>query len=111
MAGQMDLRHAVRDEGGRLIGEGQHDTSRDSRGNVTSHLFPSFVVDVKREILTAVYNYGGAVTRAQIAKMTGRKKTPWLHEHIEDLVRDGYLRREQGIWKNGCLMYWYELNL
>lgn len=107
MAG-LNLRHAVRDESGLIVGEGLHVTLRDSGGNATSHQITSFTVDVKREILEAVYNAGGTVTRAQIAKATGRKKTPWLHSHIEELVELGYLVRSHGVWKNGCVMYWYE---
>lgn len=109
MAG-IDLRHALRDERGRLVGEGRHITSRDLSANVTSHSIPSFVVDIKREIYLAVLNAGRAVTRAEIAKAVSRKKTPWLNDQIEQLVELGYLTRRHGIWKNGCLMYWYEIH-
>lgn len=107
MAG-LNLRNAVRDDTGLIVGESLHVTLHDSGGNATSHQIPSFTVDIKREILEAVYNAGGVVTRGQIAKATGRKKTPWLHDHIEELVQMGFLVRHHGVWRNGCLMYWYE---
>lgn len=108
----LNLRNAPRDGDGQLaVGEGQNLTSRDSIGDKTSYRVPSFVVDIKREILQAVYDASGvALTRAQIAKAVGRKKTPWLTNQIEELVKRGYLVREHGTWKNGCLMFWYRIN-
>lgn len=106
----LDLRDAKRDNDGRLlVGQGSNAPSQNSSGHNTSHEIPSFRVDIRREILTAVYATGGEpLTRLQIAALVGRKKTPWLVAAIEDLVTQGYLTRRHGTWKNGCLMYWYE---
>jgi hypothetical protein len=108
----LNLRNAQRDSDGRLlVGEGGGNaTAHYAGGNATSHEIPSFAVDIRREILVAIYDAGGGpLTRLDIAKATGRKKTPWLSNAIEDLVSQGYLTRLMGTWKNGCLMYWYEV--
>jgi hypothetical protein len=64
---------------------------------------------VRERIYDFVIQSGGAVNRDEIAKGLKLKKTPWLLNHIEQLVSDGYLHRTQGYWKNGVVMYWYEV--
>lgn len=108
---RLNLRGIPRDEQGRiaLIESAGNDTSRHLNGNDTYRQIPRFKADIKREIYIAVMDAGDPVTRAGIAKAVGRKKTPWLNEQIEQLVSDGLLTRSNGAWKNGCLMYVYDL--
>lgn len=80
-------------------------TSRDARGNVTFHRQPS----IQERIYTAVQDAGGGVTRADIARAVGLKKTPHLIALIEGMVTDGLLHRVQDYWRNGVVMYRYEV--
>lgn len=84
-----------------------HHTSRDSQGNVTFHRQPT----PQERVYNAVLEAGRAVTRGDIAKALGLRKTPWLNGVIEGLVADGYLTRTHGTWKNGVVMYLYEVAL
>lgn len=108
----IDLRNVPRDERGVALPalSGGNGTSYDAIGNVTSHPLPSFVRDYEREIYLFVATSGGAVSRAQIAKALGLKKTRWLFDKIDRLVEHGYLTASHGMWKNGVLMYFYEVN-
>lgn len=107
----LQLRDFPRDDAGKLaVGEGGNETSRHQHSIVTSHKLPSFVQDVKREILQALYQQPGeVVSRAQIAKLVARKKSPWLIDNIEELVRRGYVHKTEGRWKNGCQMFFYHV--
>lgn len=82
-----------------------HDTSQHSIGHVTFYRPPT----IQERIYNAVLTHGGAATRGQIAAALGLCKTPWLVAAIERCVYDGYLRRSHGRWKNGVLMYVYEV--
>ena len=68
---------------------------------------PDFRVDIRRDIYSAVIKANRPMTRAEIAKAVGRKKTTWLTERIEACVADGLLTRSQSYWKNGVVMYFY----
>lgn len=106
----IDLRNAPRDERG-LVEQGSgYIPSYSQSGNVPSCDVPSFQVDIRREIYIFVMNAGRAVSRAEIAKAVNRKKSTWLDGVIEGMVWDGYLSRIPGVWKNGCVMYFYEVN-
>lgn len=90
-----------------MAGEGAgHVSLRAPTGNVPTF---DFRVDIRRDIYNAVVSAGRAVTRADIAKAVRRKKSRWLNERIEDLVGDGLLHRSHGYWKNGVVMYFYEV--
>jgi hypothetical protein len=90
-----------------MAGQGErHVSPRFPSGNVS---MPDFRVDIRRDIYQAVLVAGRGVTRAEIAKAVCRKKSRWLNERIEDLVRDGLLHRTHGFWKNGVVMYYYEV--
>lgn len=107
----LNLREVERDERGKLVEQGSGNApERASVGNVPVRSIPSFKIDIKREIYIAVMNAGGVVTRQQIAKLVGRKKTTWLNQQIEELVADGFLYRHQSQWKNGVVMFFYEVN-
>jgi hypothetical protein len=86
-----------------------HVTYRDRNAHDTSHSAPLSSPDVRTRIYGAVTRAGGAITRAQIAVALGVKKTPWLTDHIERLVTDGYLMKLSGCWRNGALMFWYDV--
>jgi len=106
----LDLRNMPRDERGRLIEQGRgNDTSQYLNGHDTSHRPPAPTPTIQQRIYDVVTASGGAVGRGAIAKALGLKKTPWLVCIIEGLVQDGYLRRVHGQWKNGTLMYLYEV--
>ena len=82
----------------------RHETSRNHSGHVTFHR-PATM----REKVYDVVQAAGALTRSDIAGALGLKKTPWLTAIIEGLVSEGYLIRKHDTWKNGCLMYRYEV--
>lgn len=87
-------------------GQGRrHDTSRDYRGNVTFHRPPT----PQERIYNTILASGRAVTRGEIARLLGLRKTPWLTAQIEGLVADSYVLRTHGTWKNGTVMYLYEV--
>lgn len=83
-------------------------TSQDQYGHVTSRYPSLHQKSIREKIFDAVIKSGGLVSRSEIAKALGIKKTPWLHNHIEVLVTDGYLIKHQALWKNGVAMYYYE---
>jgi hypothetical protein len=110
---KLDLREAQRDETGLLFSvEKGSDviTSQNQNGSVTFHRLPEARRDIRRDVYTAIADSDGWVTRGDIAKKLGLKKTPWLNGVIEGLVTDGYLHKEFGVWKNGKLVYWYCIN-
>ncbi len=58
-------------------------------------------------ILMAVENSPGGLTRTQIARALERTKTPHLIDLIENLVEQGYLKRQVKIFGNGVEGYIY----
>lgn len=110
---KLDLRQSQRDDSGLLLSveEGSGNiTSRDQNGNVTFHALPEARRDIRRDVYKAIADSGRVMSRGDIAKALGLKKTPWLTTVIEGLVVDGYLTKEHGIWKNGVVMYYYGIN-
>lgn len=109
---RFDLRTAPRDEKGLVTVEkgSGHETSHYQIDSMRSHKLPPPPRDVRREIWLFVYGADGAVTRAQIAKHLGYKKTPWLNGIIERMVTDGFLISIESRWKNGVPMYYYTTN-
>lgn len=92
-----------------LRGQGAgHVTSHDQPGHVT-YQPPPLRRDVGREIYDAIYGAGKALSRGEIAKLLKLKKTPWLIDHIEQLAAKGYLVKTEGKWRNGFLMYYYQV--
>lgn len=81
-----------------------YETSRNQTDRVTFHR-PATM----REKVYDVVNAASSPTRGDIARALGLKKTPWLTAVIEGLVNEGYLIRKHDAWKNGCLMYRYEV--
>ncbi|HVU11266.1 MAG TPA: winged helix-turn-helix domain-containing protein, partial [Phototrophicaceae bacterium] len=83
------------------------DTSQD-RSHIETYSPPPAPRDVRRAIYNAVYSQGRA-NRADIAKALNVRKTPWLRDHIERLVTEGYLVKIEGVEKNGALKFLYEV--
>lgn len=76
-----------------LVPEPGSSTSRHQPDSSTSQRLP-VKPDIRRDIYTAVMMAGQPVRRAEIAKLLGLKKTPWLCAAIEELVIAGYLRKD-----------------
>lgn len=107
-ANTLDLRYFPRNGQGILaVGEGDYTTSQYQPGHETSRSLPSFVTDIKRDMLKAVREHGGFMSRAEIAKAISKKKTPHLVNNLEQLVEMGYLARSNSYWRNGCIMFYY----
>lgn len=62
--------------------------------------------ETERMILDAVSETNG-MTRLQIARAIGRKKTPHLISIVENLVEHGLLLRDATPRRNGMLQYTY----
>lgn len=106
---KIDLREAPRSSSGQLALPGfSIVTSQDQNGNETFHQVPNFQRDIKQEIYLYVQQHPNCST-GQIAKAVNLKKTPWLISKIKELVKDGYLTQHHTTWKNGVLMYLYEV--
>lgn len=58
-------------------------------------------------IIGAIYSAGQELTRLEIARALGRKKTPWLTALIEDMVAAGALYRIHTPARNGVICYLY----
>lgn len=85
------------------------DTSR-NRAGIDTFRPPPAPRDVRRDIYNAVYSAGEVVSRATIAKALSLKKTPWLCQHIERLVDEGYLVKIVGAAPNGIAsMFFYSI--
>ena len=93
------------------VGQGMGiDTSPYQNGNDT-YQYPSLT---NPSIRARIYDVlvradGSALPRSEIAKRLGLKQTPWLIMAIESLVNDGYLNKYRTVYKNGALMFAYEV--
>lgn len=108
-----DLRNAPRDERG-IVAAGQgggYSTSQNHNSLKTLQHAPLAPEHIRDRIYKVVGASERAVSRAEIAKALGLKKTPWLNAAIEGLVTDGYLTREHIIRSNGVVMYYYGIAL
>jgi hypothetical protein len=108
----IDLRDVPRDEHGLLLpalADG-NDTSRNRNGDDTSRKIPQYRRDYEREIYLWIATENRAVNRGEICKAMKLKKTNWLIEKIERLVADGFLIRSNGTYRNGFLVYLYQVN-
>lgn len=104
----LDLRKAGRDESGFLD---KSATYRDSKGSVTSREVSLTEPTTLERIYILVRDANGAwLTRAEIAKAVGLKKSPYLHGLIEQLVGAGWIERYVGqSASRNMVMYWYRL--
>lgn len=69
---------------------------------------PPLKRDIQRSIYNAVYEADRAVSRRQIADLIGLKKTTWLEDHIERMVRSRHLIRTEKPYRPGINQYFYE---
>lgn len=104
----LDLRNAARDGDGKID---PHGTYRDSKGSVTSRAVSLSEPSTLEKIFILVRDANGAwLTRAEIAKAVNLKKSPYLHNLIEQLVRDGWIERYVGqSASRNMAQYWYRL--
>lgn len=86
---------------------GSYDTSRLQNGHETSRYLPPPERSISQRIYDYLYKDQQWHSRADIAKALGLKKTNWLNERTEQLVRDGYLVKEKTTRPNGASQFWY----
>lgn len=104
----VDLRKAGRDAAGR-IESGM--TYRNPQDIVTSREVSLTRPSLSERVYIAVRDASGEwLTRADIAKALGLKKTPYLHRVIETLVDARWIERYEGDAKSrNMAQYWYRL--
>lgn len=91
-------------------GRARSDTYRYQNSLNTSQLPPLTPVGIRERIYRTVKDANGAaVPRSEIARRLGLKKSPWLNQSIEGLVRDGYLVKTEVTYRTGAPMFVYEL--
>lgn len=83
-------------------------TSQHQNDSGTSQRLPARP-DIRRDVYTAVMMAGHPVRRAEIAKLLGLKKTPWLVATIEELVDSGYLVKHVDQQPQQLPTFYYEL--
>lgn len=82
-------------------------TSQYQNDSNTSQHVPAPKSDVRRDIYTAVVMADCLVSRGEIAKLLGLKKSPWLVAAIEQLVSAGYLLKYVQERPNQLPIYFY----
>lgn len=93
------------------VGQGDSiNTSQYQDGAETSRHLIWMQPTVYARIMDAVIQADRAVTRLEIARAMGLKKTPWLVQAIERLVTDGWLTRIESRTPQGVIMWLYEVN-
>lgn len=109
---RLDLRNMPRGENGELLPalDDGNDTYRYQNGINTSHKKLPVTRDLNREIYLYVSENGGGVTRLEICKHLKLQKSPWLIAKIDALVSDGFLTRRNETYRNGFVVYLYEVN-
>jgi hypothetical protein len=112
MAQSWDLRNIPRSDTGKIaVGErGENVTLQEVIGHSTSQNVTLVPVHIREKIWRFVSLAGKSVSRGEIAKGLGIKKTGWLHTHIETLVSEGWLIRTHSVRPNGSIMFWYEVS-
>lgn len=84
-------------------------TSRDYEGPETSRDVVWYQPTIAALIMDALERAGQPMTRLEIAKAVGKKKTPWLREAIERLVESGHVNRFEGRMPWGAPVWLYEV--
>jgi hypothetical protein len=84
-------------------------TSRDQDSPGTSQDVIWMQPTIAALIMDVVDRAGQPMTRLEIARALGKKKTPWLRDAIERLVNDGHLTRIEGRAPWGTIMWLYEV--
>jgi hypothetical protein len=95
----------------RLVALEQANGSSTSQYPTDSSTFqaPAHKSDVRRDIYTAVMMSGCLVSRGEIAKLLGLKKSPWFVAAIEELVNAGYLLKYVQERPNQLPIYFYSV--
>lgn len=86
------------------------DTSQYRDGADTSRHLVWMQPTIYARIMDAVGGAGQPLTRLEIARALGLKKTPWLVAAIERLAIDGYLTRIESRTPQGVIMWLYQVN-
>lgn len=95
-------------DGSILTGEsGHHVTSREAQSDVTSRDAELAPEHVRVRIWKFIALSGRALTRAEIAKGLGYKKSGWLDRWIEGLVNDQWLEKSSYGRPQGLPVYKY----
>lgn len=95
----------------RLAGEGGRTETYQDPDRINTSQAPSPAParrDVRSEVWNTCYAAGQALTLRQICDRLNVKKAPWMKQHVDNLVREGYLRRIQSEYITGAKMYLYE---
>lgn len=97
MTKTLDLRHVVRDERGIVaaVESGGTGTSQNQISHSTSQDVELAEMRPRQKIWYFAAQQMRAVTRSEIAKGCGYKKAPWINAHIESLVQEGWLLKEE----------------
>ena len=109
MAQTIDLRHVVRDERGIVaaVESGSTGTSKHQISSSTSQDVELAEMRPRQKIWYFAAQQMRAVTRAEIAKGCGYKKAPWINAHIESLVSEGWLLKEEKLSSGPLPCYVY----
>ena len=109
MVNKINLRDFPRGENGQLqVEEGTGYASlRDSNGGVTLRRIPRFGKDIRETIWQYIAENPEGVTMGEIAKAVDRKKTPWLDQKVQGMIRDGYLFRIEESYRPNMPVYLY----
>jgi hypothetical protein len=93
----LDLRDAMRDERGVVVTaeSGNPRTSQNQISPSTSQDAELAEMRPRQKIWYFALEQMRAVTRAEIAKGCGYKKAPWINAHIESLVNEGWLIKQE----------------
>lgn len=93
------------------VEKGQHVTSRDDTGHVTTRDLPPAPPTIEQRIYNYVWESSGGVSRREIAKALGLSSTGWLNGKIDGLVAGGYLRRTAYSYRQNMPTYKYAVVL
>ena len=92
------------------VGQGDSiSTSQYQDGADTSRHLIWMQPTIYARIMDALIQSDRAITRLEIARALGLKKTPWLVQAIERLVTDGYVTRIESRTPQGVIMWLYEV--
>lgn len=92
------------------VGQGDSpETSRDHRSPGTSRNLVWYQPTIYARILDVVSGAGQPMTRLEIARALGIKKTPWFRQALDRLVTEGELNRIEARTAWGALVWLYEV--
>jgi len=90
------------------VEQGERDATAQTHCSVTtSYNPPKLERDIRRQIYDVLHKNKNWMSRADIAKALKLKKTEWLNNAIESLVRDKYIVKTETPKTNGMKHFWY----